>query len=104
MISTFTLPTKKKNSKVEEKVVFEAAKHSKFEGEYIAKHRGLYYIIFDNSYSMLKKKTIRYHTYTQKPESFEVDAQTGTDLTGTTDNENVEDDKKDEVDDDKKDD
>jgi len=54
---------------------------------------------------MLKKKTIRYHTYTQKPESFDVDVQTGTDLTGTTDNnDNVEDDKKDEVVDDKKED
>jgi len=69
----------------------------------MAKHRGIYYIIFDNSYSWTKKKTIRYQTYTQKPESFEVDAPP----TGTEDNnnnENIEDDKKEEVDDDKKED
>jgi len=98
--------TYKKNSKVEEKVVLEAAKYSKHDGEYTAKHRGIYYIIFDNSYSWTKKKTIRYQTYTQKPESFDVDAPpTGTTEDNNNNNENIEDDdKKEDVDEDKKED
>jgi len=68
----------------------------------MAKHRGFYYIIFDNTYSWTKKKTIRYQTYTQKPESYDVDVP----ILGTEDNINevIEDDKKEDVEEDKKDD
>jgi len=52
---------------------------------YIAKHRGLYYIIFDNTFSWTKKKTVKYQTYTQKPESYEAD------IVEHNSNENVED-------------
>jgi hypothetical protein len=66
--------TYKKNSKAEEKTVLENTKYEKHQGTYVAKHRGFYYIIFDNTYSWTKKKTVRYQTYTQKPESFDVDS------------------------------
>jgi len=61
--------TFKRNEESEEKTVLESQKlEGSHEGSYLAKRRGTYTLVFDNSSSLFTKKSIKYQTYTQKVE------------------------------------